>query len=125
ILYPRAAALLAIIFATVAFFPATILYAQPAAGDLDATFGTGGVVTTDIFSDENHAYAVAVQPDGKICVVGRTNGFASSFGVVRYLPDGQLDPTFGSGGKAITGIIESYSYPTAMILLPDGKLIIG
>ena len=39
--------------------------AQAAAGDLDPTFGIGGMVTTDLNHSTDIANAVAVQPDGK------------------------------------------------------------
>ncbi len=44
-------------------------------GGLDATFGTGGKVTTPVATGNNsdEAYAVAVQPDGKILVAGNAN----------------------------------------------------
>lgn len=38
---------------------------------LDSTFGISGKVTTDFF-DNDEALAVALQPDGKIVVVGKT-----------------------------------------------------
>src|SRR5437867_4487743 len=41
------------------------------AGDLDPTFGTGGTLRTD-FGAADEAQAVAIQPDGKIVVAGRT-----------------------------------------------------
>src|SRR6185295_7073108 len=48
-----------------------------APGDLDPTFGNGGIVITNIPNVNNGngptlyaAYAMAIQPDGKIVVVG-------------------------------------------------------
>ena len=43
-------------------------------GTLDATFGpaTAGKVLTDFAGGSETAYAVAVQPDGKIVVAGTT-----------------------------------------------------
>jgi len=41
-----------------------------APGDLDATFGTGGKVTTPIGSGDDYGRSVAVQNDGKIVVAG-------------------------------------------------------
>ena len=62
------------------------------AGQLDPTFGTGGIVTTDfgnqINSDVATANAVTIQPDGKIVVCGGapgSNGFPNA-AVVRYNP---------------------------------------
>ena len=62
--------------------------AQAAAGDLDATFGIGGMVTTDLNRSIDIANAVAIQPDGKLVVVGETyknNDFSNEdFVVTRY-----------------------------------------
>ena len=44
--------------------------AQAADGDLDPTFGTGGMVMTDLNRSTDIANAVAVQADGKLVVVG-------------------------------------------------------
>src|SRR5262245_14042937 len=43
-----------------------------ASGDLDPSFGTGGVVTTSLGPTADAAYAVLVQPDGDIVVAGHT-----------------------------------------------------
>lgn len=50
-------------------------------GISDATFGSGGKVTTCFFSTDNsdYAYGVAIQPDGKIVAVGYT--YLSTFAV--------------------------------------------
>src|SRR5689334_5095346 len=65
--------------------------AQAAAGDLDPSFGTGGIVTTSI-SAIDFAQAVAIQADGKIVAVGSSQRnfpvFDQFFSVVRYNPDG-------------------------------------
>ena len=74
-------------------------------GTLDETFGDGGKVTTEVVGQADFAHAVALQPDGAIVVGGRAapdGGGPFEFALVRYLPDGSLDPTFGSGGIALT-----------------------
>src|SRR5689334_11899866 len=75
--------------------------AQAATGDLDTTFGTGGKVTTHLFSDFNSASAVAIQADGKILVTGVASDGPglNDFGLVRYQTNGSLDANFGAGGK--------------------------
>ena len=67
-------------------------------GSLDASFGTNGLVTTDLGGDERIS-AVAIDSNGKIVVVGRT-GNASDYNIafVRYSDDGTLDTTFGASG---------------------------
>ncbi|HKP18241.1 MAG TPA: delta-60 repeat domain-containing protein [Gaiellaceae bacterium] len=61
-------------------------------GALDATYGTGGAVTTDLGAKRyDFAFDVAVQADGKIVVAGFSyagagGGSSDNFGVARYLP---------------------------------------
>ena len=66
-------------------------------GDLDPTFGTDGKMLTDFDHSTDIAYAVAIQADRKLVVVGTTyqdNDFSNEdFAVARYNPDGTLDKT--------------------------------
>jgi len=70
-------------------------------GSLDASFGTGGIVTTPIGPSDEVAYDIIVDPSGKIVVAGRTfNGSNHDFALVRYNSDGSLDSSFGGGTMA-------------------------
>ena len=61
-------------------------------GTLDTTFDSDGKVTTAIGSDNDFAYSVALQSDGKIVVAGYSNnGSNFDFALVRYNTDGSLD----------------------------------
>jgi uncharacterized delta-60 repeat protein len=67
----------------------------------DFTFGNGsGHVAIDLGSFER-AMGVAIQTDGKIMVAGLLGQNNIGFGLVRLLPDGSLDPTFGNSGKLL------------------------
>jgi uncharacterized delta-60 repeat protein len=90
-------------------------------GTLDPTFGTGGLVTTDFGGGSDQANGVALQPDGKIVVVGPLQG---KFGVARYNPDGSLDSTFGSGGKVITDASPSFD-GAFDVAVWSGKIVVG
>src|SRR5215216_6425785 len=78
----------------------------PTDGDLDPTFGTGGVVMTDFNTSTDLANAVALQADGKLVVVGTTytdNDFSDEdFAIARYNTDGSLDASFGNNGRVTT-----------------------
>jgi uncharacterized delta-60 repeat protein len=92
-------------------------------GSLDASFGTGGKVTTDIgLFDE--AFAVAIQADGKIVAAGGTapEGFCCQFALARYNADGSLDASFGVGGK-VTTIFSGDSRAFAVAIQVDGKIV--
>ena len=103
--------------------------AQAAAGDLDPTFGSAGMVTTDINRSTDIANAVAVQADGKLVVVGQTykqNDFSDEdFVVTRYNPDGTLDTTFGRGGKVRTDFPGLAAVPSSVVIQPDGKIVVA
>lgn len=75
-------------------------------GSLDSSFGTEGIVITAIGDSDDRAYALALQPDGKVVVAGgaRLNARETHFALVRYNPDGSLDSSFGQGGKVTTRI---------------------
>jgi uncharacterized delta-60 repeat protein len=48
---------------------------------------------------------------------------SGGFGLARYLPDGQPDKSFGSGGLAPTGFAGDSISGTAVAIQPDGKII--
>ncbi|MEZ0267820.1 MAG: PKD domain-containing protein [Phycisphaerae bacterium] len=96
-------------------------------GSLDASFGVGGVVRTDFGSDADEAYAIAVQPDGRIVLAGQTRTAANfyDFAVARYNVDGTLDGSFGAGGKAVVAFGNDYDQATAVVVTPDGKILVA
>jgi uncharacterized delta-60 repeat protein len=90
-------------------------------GTLDQSFGTGGMVTTDIAGGDDFARALAVQADGKLVAAGvaRTQTGTSVVALARYSPDGTLDPSFGIGGTVTTGL----DLAEALVVQADGKLV--
>ena len=98
--------------------------AWSSAGDLDPSFGAGGIVITTLTSGEDRAQAAALQPDGKIVAVGGyfPTSNTSDFAVVRYLPSGLLDPSFGTGGFVHTDIPFS-GEAASVVIQPDGKIV--
>lgn len=68
---------------------------------LDASFGGGGIVLTQIDNSHAIAHGVTIQADGKIVVVGTSNSAGiDRFAVVRYQPDGSL--SFDVDGMVLT-----------------------
>jgi uncharacterized delta-60 repeat protein len=93
-------------------------------GHLDATFGTGGVVTLD-FGGRDEASGLIQQPDGKLVVAGWSLvGNTGDVVLGRVHPDGSLDPTFGTGGRVRTDV-GGFEFVTALIQQPDGKLVVA
>lgn len=94
-------------------------------GALDPSFGSGGRVLTTVGSSDD-ARGVAVQPDGRIVVAGSTlQGSARNTMLLRYLPNGTPDPSFGSGGRLIASFSNANDAATAVALQPDGRIITG
>lgn len=94
-----------------------------APGDLDPTFGTGGMAVS--FGPKDVVRAMVQQPDGKFAGAGTS--FTVSVGyilLVRYLPDGRGDPAFGVGGKVTIPAGHSSS-ANALVLQTDGKLVVA
>ena len=107
----------------------TMQMAQAVDGDLDPTFGTGGMVMTDLNRSTDLANAVAIQSDGKLVVVGQTyknNDYSDEdFAVTRYNTDGTLDNSFGSRGKVRTDFPGLAAVPSAVVIQPDGKIVVA
>jgi uncharacterized delta-60 repeat protein len=94
-------------------------------GQLDTTFGDGGLVTTDISGVFPALSAVIVQSNGQIVVGG-----ASASGIrhqpvktvlVRYNSNGSLDTTFGAGG--IVQQVTAVGEPLALAQLSNGDYL--
>ena len=100
--------------------------ASGADGDLDPTFGEGGIVVTDVSGTSNWIRDIKVQSDGKIVVAGSSDGSdgKAAFILARYNDDGSLDSSFGSGGKAVTNA-GGLEFAKSLALQPDGKILVA
>jgi uncharacterized delta-60 repeat protein len=96
-------------------------------GSLDASFGTGGKVITDVGYQFDGAYSVAIQPDGRIVAAGTSYYGGSNFALVQYNPDGSLDTSFGAGGKVTTAVgpEDDADYSVGMVVQADGKIVVA
>jgi len=101
-----------------------------AAGALDPTFGQGGQVTISFPNNNVIVEDAVLQSDGKIAVAAMFTEIVAdanasdSFGVVRLLPNGSLDPTFGAGGAARIAFGNFDATPNALALQSDGKIVV-
>lgn len=97
-------------------------------GSLDASFGSGGHITTDFFGHFDIINAIVLQPDGRIVAAGSADviPLVSDFALARYNHDGSLDAAFGSGGKVTTNFFDGISCGAfAVGLQSGGKIIAG
>ncbi len=86
----------------------------------------GGSLTTSFSSDHCQAEDIAVQPDGKIVAGGYAlAGGISHFALARYQTNGNLDNSFGTGGKVLVNPGAGGSWITSIAIQPDGKILAG
>jgi uncharacterized delta-60 repeat protein len=93
-------------------------------GQLDTSFGKGGVVNLDYGVPTQ----VAVQANGKILVTSGESGklillpfpTAQAGAITRYNSNGAIDKTFGAAGMAA-----SVASASALVLQGDGKIVLG
>lgn len=96
-----------------------------APGDLDPTFGTGGMVTTDFGSYYTEGFSVVLQTDGKIIVAGIYSSSSYHFALARYNTNGTLDTSFGTNGLVTTDLSDVYDIARSVTLQADGKILVA
>jgi uncharacterized delta-60 repeat protein len=96
-------------------------------GALDPEFGSSGVATIPIGTQHDEAYALAVQPDGRIVLAGCTlkPGTTWDLALARLTASGALDTSFGTSGKTTTEFAGRNDCARAVAVLPDGKIVAG
>lgn len=92
-------------------------------GQLDATFGLQGLVTTDFTNSPadgsvDGLRALAVDSQGRIIAVGGGEGQ-----IARYLATGELDPNFGSNGRLFSHDLGAIN--DLAVLADDSLLLVG
>jgi uncharacterized delta-60 repeat protein len=98
-------------------------------GNLDDSFGSGGIASFNVGIGGSYAFDLTVQKDGKIVVVGKASGPEqgvehTDFGIARLNPDGTLDDTFSDDGVT-TLSFGGVDYARAVAVTPHGKIVIA
>lgn len=100
-------------------------------GALDATFGTGGVITLAIGGGSSSARAVILQPDGRIIAIGDSSTdptekykYTPVISLAGFTANGNLDPLFGKEGIVTTPPGRSTSATSAAARQSDGKIVV-
>jgi len=98
-------------------------------GTVDASFGGDGVVSVDLPGITASTKVMGQQGFGSVVVAGRAwrdddpnRGF---FAIARYLSDGTLDSSFGSGGYILDDFGAPRATINALVVQPDGKLVVA
>jgi uncharacterized delta-60 repeat protein len=97
------------------------------AGQLDTSFGNGGLVTTGFTpGSDDLADAVTTMGD-RILVAGYTSPDLVNFefALARYNKDGSLDTSFGNGGKVVTSFGDGYDFADAVAVKGDKIVVAG
>ena len=99
-------------------------------GTPDTGFGGGdGFATESMGTALDAVEAVVIQPNGRIVVAGYTDaGPKDQMAALRFLPDGTLDDSFSTDGRAnywygLAGTNDSYAVDVA--IQSDGKLLLA
>jgi uncharacterized delta-60 repeat protein len=94
-------------------------------GTVDRSFGYGGEVTTQ-FPVAAVLEALTVQPDGKVIAAGEVvDGRHDGFALARYLPNGRLDHSFGSGGLERIRVMAGSHTAAGVAVQSDGKIVVS
>jgi uncharacterized delta-60 repeat protein len=98
-----------------------------AKGVVDTTVGTGGVSSSFAFASDSDPPVMAVQTDGKVILAGRkADAPQGIFSVLRFLPNGGPDPSFGTNGTVTLSFAEGkWLDVTAITLDADGRILLG
>jgi uncharacterized delta-60 repeat protein len=93
-------------------------------GDLDPTFGDAGVATIDLGTPNDFASGVAIQPDGRIVLVGDAEDGSSDLGVARLDEHGDPDGSFsGDGWETLDLAAEEFG--SAVAVQEDGAIVVA
>ena len=95
-------------------------------GTLDNTFGTNGIISTQVGSSSG-SNSMKLQPNGKIIVTGTamdSQGY-TQFLTIQYNSDGSLDPSFGAGGIVTTSVGTGFQGGQDIAVASNGKIVVG
>jgi uncharacterized delta-60 repeat protein len=99
-------------------------------GRLDPTFSRNGRTSLTV-GNRAEATGIAVQPDGKLAVVGSTfrrlggGAYDTDFVIAQLLPHGRPDPTYGSGGPVALDLSAPDEGATDVATRADGSILVA
>lgn len=97
-------------------------------GGADTGFSGDGIAQVSLGTNSSSGFAVARQSDGKLVVAGTASNTSSewNFAVVRFNANGTLDTTFdGDGSRIINIAAGQVDTAQALLIQPDGKILLG
>ncbi len=106
----------------------SLTVAAAAPSRLDSAFGVlGKVVSSPDGSQTTAGIDMALQPDGKIVVLGNRVQSSQYAGMIvaRYNADGSPDTNFGNNGWTSATFGAGWEFAVAVAIQPDGKIVVG
>lgn len=97
------------------------------ASNLDTTFGSNGVITTqmDDLGTQSQIQRILIDDQDRIYAIGWLGDSADSLAIARYTADGVLDTTFATDGRLVALAAEKFHANDAMFHPTDGRLLIA
>jgi len=109
------------------FFQKAFVARLAADGQLDTSFGQGGVMVLTIASSDVLLSTILLKSDGRILLGGAAyelgNAEVYNFLLIQLLPNGTLDPAFGTAGIAMANFTQGYENILSLALQADGKIV--
>lgn len=93
-------------------------------GKLDLPFAENGISHFIPLTGSLSGNVISVLPSGKILVGGTWKDTREYFFLMRFLPNGIIDTTFG-GDQLFSHSFEYYSEPYALMVRPTGEIILA
>jgi uncharacterized delta-60 repeat protein len=95
-------------------------------GIVDSTFSADGIQSFQVGNANDIATASAVLPEGKIIVGGYSQGIdGDDFSVLKLMPDGSPDSSFGNSGKLYYDLGSFADHAEALAVQQDGKILLA
>jgi uncharacterized delta-60 repeat protein len=92
-------------------------------GKPDSSFGINGIVLTSPDTNEAELNSIALQADGKILAAGTSDtGTGPHFLLIRYLPNGTVDSSFGLNGIVRTNFSNNECRASEVLVQNDTKI---
>jgi len=95
-------------------------------GSLDHGFAGNGIARIDVGGGNDRASDLAIDPYGRLLVTGRgvIGGLPQTF-VLRVMPDGTLDSSFGLSGVTVSPLSTLFTNPYAIALDHNGRIVVA
>ncbi len=97
-------------------------------GQLDPSFGDGGIYHANPTSGDEELGSLEVDQSGRIVAAGIRGLTAPNTGdvwMLRLTADGHPDPSFGRGGETDADVVPGADFASGLALQPDGRAVIS